>query len=98
VQSVQRLATGWTAEGSDFESRQGRDFSLLHVVQTGSGMHLGSYPMYTGGRAAGAEADHSPLTSAEVKNTSTPLYAFMTWYVISLAQGQVYLFIWNACR
>jgi hypothetical protein len=37
----------------------------------------GSFP---GDKAAGREADHSPPTSAEVKNTwiykSTPLYAF----------------------
>jgi hypothetical protein len=39
VQSVQRLATGWTAEGSEFESRQGKDFSPLLVVQTGYGAH-----------------------------------------------------------
>jgi hypothetical protein len=37
AQLVQWLATGWTTEGLDFESRQGQEFSLLHVVQTGSG-------------------------------------------------------------
>jgi hypothetical protein len=54
AQSVQRLATGWTTEGSEFESRWGQEFSLLHVVQTGSGVHPTSYPMGTGGKAAGA--------------------------------------------
>jgi hypothetical protein len=39
VQSVQRLATGWTTEGSEFEYRYGQEFSLLHVVQTSSGVH-----------------------------------------------------------
>jgi hypothetical protein len=40
AQSVQGLATGWTAEGSEFQSRQGEDFFfLLNVVQTGSGAH-----------------------------------------------------------
>jgi hypothetical protein len=33
-QSVQRLATGWMAEGSEFESRYGQEFSLLHSVQS----------------------------------------------------------------
>jgi hypothetical protein len=59
VQSVQRLATGWTAEGSVFEFKWSQDFSLLHVVQTGSGAHKASYPMGNGscfpwGKAAGA--------------------------------------------
>jgi hypothetical protein len=60
---------------------------LLHVVQTGFGAHPAPYPMGTrgfflGSQAAGAEADHSPPTSAEVKNTwiytSTPPYVFMS--------------------
>jgi hypothetical protein len=63
---------------------KGQEFSLLHVVQTGSGVHPTSYPMGTGGsipegKAAGAWNDHSPQTSAEVKKmwiyTSTPPYA-----------------------
>jgi hypothetical protein len=46
-------------EGSEFESRQGKKFSLLHVVQTDSGVHSTSYQMgtegfFSGGRAAGA--------------------------------------------
>jgi hypothetical protein len=36
---------GWTAEGLEFESWQGQEFSLLHIVHTGSGTHLASYPM-----------------------------------------------------
>jgi hypothetical protein len=61
-------------------------FSLLHVVQTGSGVHPTSYPMGTGGsfpgvKRPGRESDHSPPTTAEVKKmwiyTSTPPYAFM---------------------
>jgi hypothetical protein len=59
-------------------------WSLLHVVQTGSGAHLVSYRMSTGGsiplvKLLEREPDHSP-TSAEVKKvwiyTSTPPYAF----------------------
>jgi hypothetical protein len=42
----------------------------------------------------GSEADHSPPSSAEVKNawsyTSTHQYAFMAWGLVK-AQGQLYL-------
>jgi hypothetical protein len=49
----------WTIEGSEFESRYGQEFSLFHVVQTGSGADAASYPIGTGGsfpegKAAGA--------------------------------------------
>jgi hypothetical protein len=43
------------------------NFSLHHCVQNGSGTHPASYPMGTGGQAAGREADHSPPSIAEVK-------------------------------
>jgi hypothetical protein len=48
------------------------NFSLHHRVQNGSGVHPASYPIGTsgsfpGGKAAGREADHSPPSSAEVK-------------------------------
>jgi hypothetical protein len=74
-------------EGREFESRQGKKkFSLLHIVQTGSGVHPTSYKLGTGVsfpgvKRQGREPDHSPPTSTEVKKmwiyTSTPLYAFM---------------------
>jgi len=39
-----------------------------------------------GVKRAGREADHSPQSSAEVKNkwryTSTPQYAFMAWCLV----------------
>jgi hypothetical protein len=81
-----QLATGWTAEGSEFESWQSQEFSLLHVVQTGIGAHTASYSMGTrvlspGIKRKGREADHSPPTSAEVKKmwiyTFTHPYGFM---------------------
>jgi hypothetical protein len=83
------IATGYRLddrEGREFESRQGKKFSLLHIVQTGSGVHPTSYKMGTGGfspevKRQGREADHSPPTSAEVKKmwiyTTTPPYVFM---------------------
>jgi hypothetical protein len=49
AQPVWRLATGWTTEGSEFESQYGQEFPLLHVVQTGSWAHPASYPMDTEG-------------------------------------------------
>jgi hypothetical protein len=73
-------------EGLGFESRQGQEFSLLHIVQTGRGAHPASYPMGTWGtfpevKWQGYEVDHSPPTSAEVKKTwtctSTSTYVFM---------------------
>jgi hypothetical protein len=40
---VYRLATGWTARRSEFESLYNQDFSPLYVFQTGSGAHAVSY-------------------------------------------------------
>jgi hypothetical protein len=58
AQSVEELATGWTTEGTDFKSRSGQKFSLLHVVRTGSAVHPTSYPngtetSFPGGKATG---------------------------------------------
>jgi hypothetical protein len=64
------------------------EFSLLHIILTGSGAHPASYPMGTGGgglspevKRQGREPDHSLPDSTEVKKmwiyTSTPTYAFM---------------------
>jgi hypothetical protein len=55
VQSIKRLATGWTAGRSEFESRYGLELSLLHVVQTGSGAHQSSYRMGIGGPFPGGK-------------------------------------------
>jgi hypothetical protein len=50
------------------------DFSSSPYVQTGSGAHPASYPMgiggpFPGGKARpGRDTDHSPPSSAEVKN------------------------------
>jgi hypothetical protein len=68
AQSVYRLCTDWKTKGLEFESRWGHDFSLLHVVRTGFGAHPAAYPMGIGGCFPGPEADHSPPSSAEVKN------------------------------
>jgi hypothetical protein len=65
-----------------FESQYGQEFSLFHVVQTGSGVHpMGIGVLSPGVKRQGREADHSPPASAEVKKmriyTSTPPYTFM---------------------
>jgi hypothetical protein len=43
-------------EESKFESRKGKELSLLHVVQTGSGVHPASYSMGTRGAFPGVKA------------------------------------------
>jgi hypothetical protein len=63
TQSVELLAAGWTAKGSEFESLRKQGFSFLKVVQTRSGVHPASYP---GVKRPGREAEHSFLTGAEV--------------------------------
>jgi hypothetical protein len=61
------------------------------TFQTGSGIHLFSYPMGTGGsllgvKRQGREAQHSTSTSAEVKimwiYTATPPYAIIIIIII----------------
>jgi hypothetical protein len=51
-------------------SPTGADFSSSPCVQTGSGAHSASYSMGTerGKVRPGRDADHSPPSSAEVKN------------------------------
>jgi hypothetical protein len=58
-----------------------RDFSLLHSVQTGSGVHAISPRLERLGR----EADHSPPSSAEVKNGGAipPLPHMSSWYMLN---------------
>jgi hypothetical protein len=68
--AVQRWDTGWMIGVRD--PAGAGNFSFHHRVQTGSGAHPASYPIGTrgsfpGGKAAGREADHSPASSAEVK-------------------------------
>jgi hypothetical protein len=78
AQSVERVATGWTTGRSKFEPRQrGKDSSSSLCVQTGSGAHPVTWVIpamstgvpFPGTKARpGHEADHSPLSSAEVGN------------------------------
>jgi hypothetical protein len=75
AKAVWCLTTGWTTGRSGFDPRQRRkDFSSSLCVQTGSEAHPASCTMSTGGSflggkaRSGRDADHSPLSSAEVEN------------------------------
>jgi hypothetical protein len=71
------VATGqWTGrpEGSEFESRQGQDYSFLRSFKTVSGAHPVSCAMRTGGSSPGVNGRDMKLTtyhltSVEIKNT-----------------------------
>jgi hypothetical protein len=72
--SVRRLATGWTTERSEFEPRYGLEF----LLSTTSGPALGPNqpPLQWVSRALlpaimrpGREANHSPQTSVDIKET-----------------------------
>jgi hypothetical protein len=68
-----------------------QDFSLLHSIQTDSGAHPASYQWVSGALSPaimrpGCEADHSPRSSAEVKNGGAipPLPHACSWLGASL--------------
>jgi hypothetical protein len=71
------IVSGYVLDDRAIEVRspaESRDFSSSLCVQTGSGAHLASCTMGTGGPLSGAkvrpgrDADHSPPSSAEVEN------------------------------
>jgi hypothetical protein len=71
AQSVYGLATEWTVGVRFLEGTT--DYFLIHSVQTGSCAHPTSYRMNTRDlsvrvKRLGREADHSPPSSAYVKN------------------------------
>jgi hypothetical protein len=85
--SAVSVATGYGLGDGGRSSRPGRVKNILHVAQTGSGVHPTSQPMDNSGtspgiKRPGREADHSPPASAEVKKmliyTSTPPYALIS--------------------
>jgi hypothetical protein len=67
------LGSGLDDRGSRIRFPVGAgNYSLHHRVQNGSGAHPAFYPMRTRGfsvgvKGPGSEADHSPPSSAEVK-------------------------------
>jgi hypothetical protein len=75
AQAVWCLTMGWTTGRSGFDLRQGqRIFPLVSVSRPALGAHPTSCTMGTGGpfpggkARPGRDADHSPLSSAEVVN------------------------------
>jgi hypothetical protein len=70
---IAQLGYGLDDRGSGVRFPAGAgNFSLSHRVQNGSGAHPASYPMGTRGsfprvKQPGREADHSPPSSAKVK-------------------------------
>jgi hypothetical protein len=81
----------------EVRSPTGADFSSSPCGQTGSGAHPASYQMGTGGPFPGGkvrpgrDADHSPPSSAEVKNEKELLFSphVPPWRVA----GSLYFFI-----
>jgi hypothetical protein len=60
------MVTGYGLDSRGLILSRGKDFSLLHNIQTGSGAHKVSYPMSTGGslpRGKAAGTWSWPLTS-----------------------------------
>jgi hypothetical protein len=90
--TVIRRATGWTIGVLGFDSRRRLGIVIFTTV---SRTALGPTQPTTqwvpgaislGVKRPGCEADHSPPSSAEVKNawsyTSTPQYVFMAWCLV----------------
>jgi hypothetical protein len=56
LQYLPPLQKSRMTKGSEFESQWGQEFSLLYIVQTGSGAQPASNPMGIGGRFPGSKA------------------------------------------
>jgi hypothetical protein len=92
AQSVWRWITGWTIGILGFDSRRGlRIFLFTTVSRTALGptqppIQRVPGTVSLGVKRPGREADHTPPSSAEVKNawsyTSTPQYVFMAWCLV----------------
>jgi hypothetical protein len=72
--SIVGIATGYGLDdrGVGVKSLKGQELSLLHSVQTGSGVHSTSYSVGTGGSFPGGKA-----VKKMWMYTSTPPYIFM---------------------
>jgi hypothetical protein len=72
-----------------------RDFSHMHGVQTKPSIQWAPAALSPAVKRLEREADHSPPSTGEVKNTriysSTPSQVFMALCLSSQAQGQVLL-------
>jgi hypothetical protein len=108
------VALGYGLDDRGFESRHVVRISLFTTAsRTSLGPTQPPIQWVPGALSLGVkrqerEADHSPPSSAEVKNawsyTSTPPYVFMTWCLIkhtftlslSLSQGCIWIWIFNS--
>jgi hypothetical protein len=99
---VQRWVTDWMIGGSSPGSNW--NFSLHHRVQTGSGSHSASYQIFTRSSFSGgkklprSEADHSPQSSAEVKECvelylTSPIRLHSMMLSYKKVKRQLYLYL-----
>jgi hypothetical protein len=95
AQSVQRLTTGWTIGWWGFESWRRLGIFLFHIASRPA-LRLTQPPIQRvpgalslGIKRRGSEADHSPPSSAEVKECVElfPQYAFMAWCSVKKITG-----------
>jgi hypothetical protein len=94
--------TGYGLDGRSLIPGRGKYFPLLHSVQTGSGVHPASYPMYNirsfpGGKVAGAWI-WSLTSSAAVKGVELDFHSMTHLYVVVLdayTQGHFYLLFYQ---
>jgi hypothetical protein len=92
AQSVQRLAIGWTIGVRGFDSRRGlgiflfSNMSRLALGATQPSIQWVPWTLSQGIKRPGREADNSPPSNAEVKNTwryaSAPQHVFMLWWLV----------------
>jgi hypothetical protein len=95
------IALGCGLDDRGFECREGLGIFLFTTASrpalgpTQPPIRWVPVALSLGVKWLGREADHSPPSSAEVKNawnyTSLPQYAFLTWFSVKKAQGQLYL-------
>jgi hypothetical protein len=91
ARSVQRWVTGWTIGVLRFDSRREQGiFFFTAASRTSLGptqpIQWVAEALSLAVKRLGCEADHSPPSSAEVKNacsyTSAPQYVFMAWCLV----------------
>jgi hypothetical protein len=69
----------WTGR-QPIDTRQGQEFSFVHIIKTGFKTHPDSCPMNIGSKAV--EADHSPPNNIDIENGGAipPLPHMSLWH------------------
>jgi hypothetical protein len=108
AQSVYRWTTDWTIGVLGFDFRWGLGiFLFITASRTALGptqppIQWVPGTLSLGIKRPGREADHSPPSSAEVKNawscTSTPQYAFMPWCLVKYRDNFTFYLILYCTR